>query len=72
MFAPSSTEVAPAREVTSEIPIVFALTPIPSALGTWRACRGRAATLRGLTVVQTDLTAKALEILKTAVPRARR
>jgi hypothetical protein len=24
----------------------------PSALGTWRACRGRAATLRGLTVVQ--------------------
>jgi hypothetical protein len=32
MFAPSSTEVAPAREVTSEIPIVFA-THDPVGLG---------------------------------------
>jgi ABC-type uncharacterized transport system substrate-binding protein len=72
IFAASSTEVAAARKVTSTIPIVFATHADPVGLGHVESLPRPGGNITGLTVVQTDLTAKALEILKTAVPRASR
>jgi putative ABC transport system substrate-binding protein len=72
ILAPSSTEVAAAREATSAIPIVFATHADPVGLGHVVSLPRPGGNITGLTVLQTDLTAKALEILKTAVPRATR
>ena len=72
IFAPSSTEVAAAREVTNAIPIVFATHADPVGLGHVASLPRPGGNITGLTVVQTDLTTKALEILKAAVPRASR
>jgi putative ABC transport system substrate-binding protein len=72
IFAPSSTEVAAAREATSSIPIVFATHADPVGLGHVASLPRPGGNVTGLTVIQTDLTAKALEILKTAVPSATR
>jgi ABC-type uncharacterized transport system substrate-binding protein len=72
IFAPSSTEVAAAREATSAIPIVFATHADPVGLGHVASLPRPGGNVTGLTVIQTDLTAKALEILKTAVPSATR
>jgi hypothetical protein len=44
IFAPSSTFVEAARQVTTTIPIVFAVHPTQSAWGTSQVLRGRAAT----------------------------
>jgi putative tryptophan/tyrosine transport system substrate-binding protein len=72
IFAPSSTETAAAREVTNEMPVVFATHADPIGLGHVASLPRPGGNITGLTVVQTDVTAKALEILKTAVPRASR
>jgi putative ABC transport system substrate-binding protein len=72
IFAPSSTEVAAARKVTSAIPIVFATHADPVGLGDVASLPQPGGNITGLTVVQTDLTGKALEFLQTAVPRASR
>jgi ABC-type uncharacterized transport system substrate-binding protein len=65
ILAPSSTEVAAAREATSAIPIVFATHADPVGLGHVASLPRPGGNITGL-------TAKALEILKTAVPRATR
>jgi putative ABC transport system substrate-binding protein len=72
IFAPSSTEVAAARKVTSTIPIVFATHADPVGVGDVASLPQPGGNITGLTVVQTDLTGKALEFLQTAVPRASR
>src|SRR5262245_5442469 len=72
IFAMSSTEVEHTRQATKTIPIVFATNADPVGLGHVASLPRPGGNITGLTVVQTDLTAKALEILKTAVPRASR
>jgi putative ABC transport system substrate-binding protein len=72
IFATSSTEVGAARRATKTIPIVFATHADPVGLGHVASLPRPGGNITGLTVVQSDLTAKALEILKEAVPHARR
>jgi hypothetical protein len=73
MFAPSSTEVAPRTRGDERDPdrVCDSRSRRPWARGE-PAAAGRQHYGGSRWVVQTDLTAKALEILKTAVPRARR
>jgi len=71
IFAPSSTETEAARLATSTIPIIFAIHADPVGLG-HVASLPWPGNVTGLTVVQTDLTAKAMEILKEIVPHSTR
>jgi ABC-type uncharacterized transport system substrate-binding protein len=70
IFATSSTEVAAARQATTTIPIVFATHADPVGTGHVTSLARPGGNITGLSVVQTDLTAKAIEILKEAVPLA--
>jgi ABC-type uncharacterized transport system substrate-binding protein len=72
IFAPSSTETEAARLATSTIPIIFAIHADPVGLGHVASLPRPAGNVTGLTVVQTDLTAKAMEILKETVPHSTR
>jgi putative tryptophan/tyrosine transport system substrate-binding protein len=72
IFGTSSTEVAAARQATTTIPIVFATHADPVGTGHVASLARPGGNITGLSVVQTDLTAKAIEILKEAVPLARR
>src|SRR5262245_38511971 len=72
IFATSSTEVGAAREATTTIPIVFATHADPVGTGHVASLARPGGNVTGLTVVQSDLTAKALEILKEVVPNAKR
>jgi putative ABC transport system substrate-binding protein len=72
IFAPSSTEVEPARQATKTIPIVFATHADPVGLGDVASLARPGGNATGLTVLLTDLVAKELEILKEAVPHATR
>jgi len=72
IFASSSTEVEPARRATSTIPIVFATHADPVGVGHVSSLARPGGNLTGLAVMQADITAKRLEILKQAVPRATR
>jgi putative ABC transport system substrate-binding protein len=72
IFATSSTEVEAARQATQTIPIVFATHADPVAVGHVASLPRPGGNITGLSVLQTDLTAKALEILKEAVPHATR
>jgi putative tryptophan/tyrosine transport system substrate-binding protein len=70
IFAPVSTFVAPARLVTSTIPIVFASHADPVGLGHVASLARPGGNITGLSMLLTELSVKALEILKEAVPRA--
>ena len=72
IFGTSSTEVGAAREATTTIPIVFATHADPVGTGHVASLAQPGGNITGLSVLQTDLTAKAIEILKEAVPLATR
>ena len=72
IFASSSTETEAARQATKTIPIVFGTHADPVGTGHIASLPRPGRNVTGLTVVQTDLTAKALEIFKEAVPQATR
>jgi putative ABC transport system substrate-binding protein len=72
IFATSSTEVEAARQATKTIPIVFATHADPVGIGHVASLPRPGGNITGLSVLQTDLTAKGLEILKEAVPHAAR
>jgi putative tryptophan/tyrosine transport system substrate-binding protein len=72
IFAPSSTEVEVARQVTNAIPIVFATHADPVGLGHVASLARPGGNITGLSGLGADLAIKALEILKEAVPNATR
>jgi putative ABC transport system substrate-binding protein len=72
IFAPSSTMVEPARRVTKTIPIVFANHADPVGSGHVASLPRPGGNITGLSELATELNAKALEILKEAVPQATR
>jgi putative tryptophan/tyrosine transport system substrate-binding protein len=72
IFGTSSTEVGAARQATTTIPIVFATHADPVGTGHVASLARPGGNITGLSVLQTDLTAKAIEILKEAVPLATR
>jgi putative ABC transport system substrate-binding protein len=72
IFAPSSTQVDAAHQVTQTIPIVFAYHADPIGVGHVASLPRPGGNVTGLTMLLTDLAAKELEILTEALPRARR
>ena len=72
IFAPSSTFVEAARQVTTTLPIVFAVHADPVGIGHVVSLPRPGGNITGLTMLLTDLAAKELEILKEAVPQATR
>jgi putative tryptophan/tyrosine transport system substrate-binding protein len=72
IFATSSIEVEAARQATKTIPIVFGTHADPVGLGHVASLARPGGNITGLSVMLTDLVAKQLEILKEAVPNAKR
>src|SRR6266511_4355859 len=72
IFATSSTEVEAARRATDVIPIVFATHADPERLGHVASLARPGGNITGLTLVQTEIVAKGLEIMKQALPRMTR
>jgi putative ABC transport system substrate-binding protein len=72
IYAPSSTEVGAALQATTTVPIVFPTHADPVGARHVASLAHPGGNATGLTVVQTDLTAKSLEILREAVPEAKR
>jgi putative ABC transport system substrate-binding protein len=72
IFATSSTESEPARRATNTIPIVFTAHADPVGVGHVSSLARPGGNMTGLAVMQSDITAKRLEILKETVPRATR
>jgi putative tryptophan/tyrosine transport system substrate-binding protein len=72
IFAQSSTMVEAARQATNTIPIVFAIHADPVGLGHVASLARPGGNITGLSMLQTDLVTKELEILKEALPHATR
>jgi putative ABC transport system substrate-binding protein len=72
IFAATSTEAEPARRATSTIPIVFAAHADPVGVGHVSSLARPGGNMTGLAMLQTDLAAKRLEILKETVPQVHR
>jgi len=72
IFAPSSTMVEPARQATKTIPIVFANHADPIGTGHVVSLPRPGGNITGLSELATDLNAKAMEMLREAVPGATR
>jgi ABC-type uncharacterized transport system substrate-binding protein len=72
IFAPSSTQVDAAHQVTQTIPIVFAYHADPIGVGHVASLPRPGGNVTGLTMLLTDLSAKELEILTEALPQSRR
>ena len=72
IFATSSTETGAARQATKTIPIVFATHADPVGTGHVASLARPGGNITGLSVLLSELTAKALEILKEVVPEAKR
>jgi putative tryptophan/tyrosine transport system substrate-binding protein len=72
IFATSSTEVGAAKQATKTIPIVFATHADPVGTGHIASLARPGGNITGLSVLQSELTAKGLEILKEVVPKAKR
>jgi putative ABC transport system substrate-binding protein len=70
IFASSSTMVEPARQATKTIPIVFSNHADPLGSGHVASLPRPGGNITGLSELTTELNAKALEILKEAVPHA--
>ena len=72
ILAQSSIYVEATRKATLTIPIVFALHADPVGSGHVASLRRPGGNMTGLSVVQSEFSAKGLELLKQAVPRATR
>jgi ABC-type uncharacterized transport system substrate-binding protein len=72
ILAPASTQVEPARRATKSIPIVFAQHADPIGVGHVQSLAAPGGNITGVSMVLTELAAKALEILKEALPHAER
>jgi len=72
LFAPSSIQVEAARKATATIPIVFAIHADPVGSGHVASLRRPGGNITGLALMQSEFTAKGLELLIQAVPRATR
>jgi ABC-type uncharacterized transport system substrate-binding protein len=72
ILAMSSTEVEYARQATKTIPIVFAAHADPVGVGHVASLARPSGNVTGLTIVNTDLVAKQMEILKEVSPQATR
>jgi ABC-type uncharacterized transport system substrate-binding protein len=72
IFAPSSIQVEAARKATLTVPIVFAIHADPVGSGHVASLRRPGGNITGLALMQSQFTAKGLELLKEAVPRATR
>ena len=72
IVAISSTETGAARQATKTIPIVFVIHADPVGTGHVANLARPGGNITGLSVLQSELTAKALEILKEVVPQAKR
>jgi putative ABC transport system substrate-binding protein len=72
ILAPASTEVEPARQATQTIPIVFAQHADPVGIGHVQSLAHPGGNITGISMVLTELGAKALEIFKDVVPPASR
>ena len=70
IFATSSTETERAKQATNTIPIVFATHADPVGIGHVASLPRPGGNITGLSVVQIELTEKAVEILKETVPHA--
>jgi putative tryptophan/tyrosine transport system substrate-binding protein len=72
ILAPASTQVEPASQVTRSIPIVFAQHADPIGVGHVQSLARPGGNVTGVSMVLTELAAKAVEILKETVPHAER
>ena len=68
IFATSSTEVEAARRATTTIPIVFATHADPERLGHVASLARPGGNITGLSMVNTEIVVKQLEILKQTLP----
>jgi putative tryptophan/tyrosine transport system substrate-binding protein len=71
IIAPASTEVEPVRQATTTIPIVFAQHADPVGLGHVASLAHPGGNITGVSMVLTELAAKALQILTDALPLAK-
>jgi len=72
IFATSSTEVGIVQQLTKTIPIVFATHADPIGVGHVASLHHPGGNSTGLSMLLTELSAKALEVLKEVVPHAKR
>jgi putative ABC transport system substrate-binding protein len=72
MFATSSTEVGIVQPLTKSIPIVFATHADPIGVGHVMSLSRPGGNITGLSMLMTELAAKALEVFKEVVPQATR
>ena len=72
IFAPSSTFVEAARQVTASIPIVFAVHADPVGLGHVASLSRPSGNITGLSMLPTEFAAKELEMTNEAIPSAMR
>jgi ABC-type uncharacterized transport system substrate-binding protein len=72
IVAPSSTFVEAARRATTAIPIVFTVHADPVGLGHVASLARPSGNATGLSMLLTELATKELEMMKEAVPQARR
>lgn len=68
IVAPGSPYVNPAKNVTTTIPIVFALVPDPVASGFVQSLARPGGNITGLATNEVDLHGKRVELLREAVP----
>src|SRR5262245_5225889 len=72
IFAPSSTFVEAARRASTTIPIVFAVHADPVGLGHVASLARPGGNITGMSMLLTELAAKALEMMTEALPQVRR
>jgi putative ABC transport system substrate-binding protein len=71
IYAVATSVVITAKQVTTDIPIVFAAGTDPVAMGLVESFAKPGGRLTGVHLLVTDLTAKRLEILKEILPKLR-
>ncbi len=72
IIAPASTQVEPARQATKSIPIVFTQHADPVGTGHVASLGRPGGNITGVSMVLTEIAAKALELLKEVLPQAGR